>query len=64
MTTLRRIVVSLSGAERSALTELAERELREPRDQARLILRCELERLGLLPPADIGDAAQVQKQET
>ncbi|MDY7076991.1 MAG: hypothetical protein SXV54_08710 [Chloroflexota bacterium] len=61
MTTLRRIVVSLSGAERSALTELAERELREPRDQARLILRCELERLGLLPPADAADQAQKHK---
>lgn len=49
---LRKIVLLLNGPERSALTRLAEQELRDPRDQARLILRRELEYQGLLPAAD------------
>ena len=59
MPTCRRIVISLTGAERSALSELAQRELRQPRDQAHLILRRELERLGLLSPNDA--VTQTQK---
>lgn len=54
METLRKIVVLLSGAERSALAELAERELRDPRDQLRHILRTALQREGLLPGNDEG----------
>ena len=48
VTGLRKIVISLDGAERSALAHLAEQELRTPRDQARFVLRRELERLGFL----------------
>jgi hypothetical protein len=39
----------LVGDEARALRELSVRELRSPRDQVRLILRKELERLGFLP---------------
>ena len=49
MAALRKLVISLSGAERSALADLAERERRDLRDQAAVIIRCELERAGLLP---------------
>jgi len=47
-----RITISLERRERAALMKLAKTELRSPRDQARHILRRELERRGLLPPAD------------
>ena len=43
-----RITITFTRSERSALMKLAEQELRDPRDQARLILREELERRGLL----------------
>ena len=43
-----RITIPLEQRERAALMQLAEAELRTPRDQARHILRCELERIGLL----------------
>ena len=41
----------LTGEEARALCDLAAEEWREPRDQARFILRRELERRGLLPAA-------------
>ena len=43
-----RITISLEQAERAALMKLARLELRSARDQARFLLRRELERLGLL----------------
>jgi len=52
---VRNVTVPLDGRERSALAKLAERELRDPRDQARLMLRLELEKRGLLAPADGGN---------
>jgi len=45
---MARVIVCLNDAERGALQELAEREGRDPRAQAALILRRELERAGLL----------------
>ena len=45
----RKIVLSLDGAEREALAVLSQRERRDMRDQAALIIRRELERAGLLP---------------
>ncbi len=45
---ITRLTIQLGADERNALNELANRELREPRDQVRLILRKELEVLGLL----------------
>lgn len=44
-----KINVSLKPVERDALVQLAERERRDPRDQAALIVVRELERRGLLP---------------
>jgi hypothetical protein len=46
---MTRITVTLSQNERAALWELAQRERRDPRNQAALLLRRELERRGLLP---------------
>jgi hypothetical protein len=43
-----RIMISLTSKERFALSALAKRELRSPRDQLRVILRNELQKLGLL----------------
>ena len=51
----RKIVLSLDGAEREALATLSQRERRDMRDQAALIIRRELERAGLLP-ADVPQA--------
>jgi hypothetical protein len=44
----RRMMIALDGKERSALIELAERERRDPRQQAAVIIRRELVRRGLL----------------
>ena len=46
-----RIQLTLDRLERAGLMRLAELHLRSPRDQLRLILREELERAGLLEPA-------------
>ena len=54
---MRRITVTLQQDEREALVKLAQRERRDPRAQAAVILRRELERRGLLPP---DQQAQVQ----
>ena len=45
---MNRIVISLGKRERTALLKLAQNELRSPRDQARYVVRKEMERLGLL----------------
>jgi hypothetical protein len=44
-----RITLTLAPSEKSALIRLAERELRDPRAQAAIIIRQDLERRGLLP---------------
>ena len=49
---MSRLVIFLSEPERDALRELAEFELRSPPSQALLIIRSELERLGLIPCSD------------
>jgi hypothetical protein len=49
---MARITVSLKATEREALRVLAEREFRDPRAQAAIIIRRELERAGLLAAAD------------
>lgn len=45
---MARVVVLLEQDERDALCALAEREFRDPRAQAALIIRRELERAGLV----------------
>lgn len=47
----RPLFVRLAPSERAALTDHAERERRDPRDQAALLIRAQLERLGLLNPS-------------
>ena len=48
---MSRVTIPLRDEERKALLELALSELPRPADQARFILRKELERRGLLPAA-------------
>lgn len=45
---MAQVVVNLKASERDALRKLARVEFRDPRAQAALIIRAELERLGLL----------------
>lgn len=45
-----RMTIILNSAEKNALIKLAEREYRDPRAQAGLLVRQSLERLGLLQP--------------
>jgi len=54
--------IVLLPTEREALITLADRELRDPRQQAAVIIRRELERRGLLP-ADMAAADAYPAQE-
>ncbi len=47
---MTRVIVPLRASERNALRVLAKQEFRDPQAQAALIIRRELQRLGLLPP--------------
>jgi len=58
-----RLTVTLSDQERKALRVVAELEMRTLNDQARYILRCELERRRLLLPIDQSGQQQKQAQE-
>lgn len=51
-----RLQVKFTKVEADALARLAASQLRDPRDQIRLIVRRELQRLGLLPPSDQPDS--------
>ncbi len=55
---MARITIRLENTERDALIELSQRERRDPRDQAALIVRRELEREGLLQPVNVTAQAQ------
>jgi hypothetical protein len=46
---MAKIIVYLGEQERSALQQLAQREMRVPRAQAALIIRQELVRQGMIP---------------
>lgn len=46
---INRLKILLNQPEYTALLKLAEQELRNPADQARLLVRLELIRLGLIP---------------
>lgn len=59
---MRRMTVTLHQDEREALITLAQRERRDPRAQAAVLIRRELERIGLLPPADASSAPQARQQ--
>ncbi len=53
-----RLQVLLDTSEANLLAQLAASELRDPRDQIRLIVRQELKRRGLLPASDGADAGR------
>ncbi len=53
---MTRITIQLEPSERCALDGLAQRELRDVRCQAALIIRCELQRRGLLPIDDANES--------
>ncbi len=57
---MTRITVKLEPVERDALVELAQRERRDMRDQAALIIRRELEREGLIQPVATAQAQGAQ----
>ncbi|RLC96637.1 MAG: hypothetical protein DRI77_08315 [Chloroflexi bacterium] len=61
---VNRVVVTLEQPEYSALLKVARVELRDPRDQLRYILRCELERRGLLPPVDHNSQGVTNERQT
>ena len=63
MAATRKLVISLDGDERVALVRLAERERRDPRAQAALMIRRELERQGLLPSEAQFQSAEQQRQK-
>lgn len=56
---MRKVTITVDECERVALVQLAQRERRDPRDQAALIVRRELERLGLIEP-EIKHADEIQ----
>lgn len=47
---IRKIYVPLNEIERTALTQLARQEKRDPRAQGAWLIRQSLKKLGLLPP--------------
>lgn len=59
---MTRIMIQLDGLERSALATLAERERRDPGSQAAMLIRQQLEKLGLLQPAPTKQEAADARQ--
>ncbi len=58
---MARVTIVLREDESKALVKLASTELRDPRDQARFLLRSELERRGLLQPESASKADTSQE---
>lgn len=61
---VNRLTVTLEQPEYTALLEIADKELRNPADQVRFVLRQELERRGLLPAAAKIDAKEGDHADT
>lgn len=61
--TVSRVTVTLEQPEYSGLLQIAVAELRNPPDQLRHILRQELERQGLWPPAEIQGTSHDREEE-
>ena len=59
---MQRLYVPLDSREVTALLEMAQAALRRPHDQARLILRQEMQRAGYLP-AEAGPSAQPREAD-
>jgi len=64
MQTLRRVMVTLTLAEKDALLALARRERRDPRDQAALMISQTLKQLGLLEKNRMEEIPHEQTQPT
>ena len=60
---MTRITLTLEMPEKNALIKMAAKELRDPRYQAVLILRRELERRGFLPVTDPALPVEVQNAD-
>ena len=66
---MTRLTITLRDAEKRALFDLAQRELRNPRDQAVILIRNQLEAVGMIRPrpqeaaTDSGQRQQLQGGE-
>ena len=60
---MARITLTLEISEKSALIKMAEREMRDPRAQAVLIIRKELQQNGLLPAVVSTRSTTLQARE-
>ncbi len=60
---MARVILYLREQELNALQALAQREYRAPKAQAALIIRKELERLGMIAPAKEGEQPAAQPAE-
>lgn len=58
---MAKVIIYLREQELTALNDLAQREYRAPKAQAALIIRQELERLGLIPPEQETSSAQASE---
>ena len=58
---MAKLIVYLGEQERDALHQLAQQEMRVPRAQAALIIRRELDRLGMLPKQ--ANTQEIRKSE-
>jgi hypothetical protein len=61
---MTRITITLNDEEKQALRSLSQTEYREPRAQAALIIRKELERQGLIKASSTGKEKPVQSIST
>ncbi|MCJ7432286.1 MAG: hypothetical protein MUO77_02235 [Anaerolineales bacterium] len=52
---MAKVIIYLRGHDLTALNDLAQREYRAPKAQAALIIRRELERLGMIPGEQQGN---------
>lgn len=62
METLTKVYVPLNEIERKALIQLGIAEKRDPRQQAALLIRQQLERLGLLQPIPTKEVKPNERQ--
>jgi hypothetical protein len=60
---MARITITLSSEEKDALLTLAQMEYRDPRAQASLIIRREIERQGLIKPVSAAPVSRSRTQE-
>ncbi len=61
---MARVMIRLETDEREALLILSQREKRDPRQQAALLIRFELERMGLLPVVNASPTERNAAQQT